>query len=152
MKRLHILLCVVLALNGSLYAQKPPVKVLQQKEAKPFLFSALPDHFECNYSELQKILEASPNEQIIAQLSDQFRVEGKIIFKKQVQPGVISINARLTNYNNALLHISIRILANNTTNIQGRIIHPRYGDVILLAYERGRYYFKKDLQRLHLTE
>lgn len=152
MKRIHILLCVVLlALQGSLYAQKPLVKGTQQKE-KPMLFAGLPDQFECNFTELQKILAGAPGEQFSAQLSDQFHIEGKIIFKKQTQPGVISINARLTNYHNALFNISIRVLANNSTNIQGRIIHPTYGDVIILDREKDKYYFKKNLQRLYMTE
>lgn len=152
MKRIHILLCVVLLLHGSLCAQKPLVAGKQQKENKPFLFAALKDQFNCNFAELQKILAAAPGEQISAQLSDQFLIKGKIIYKKQTQPGVISINARLTNYNNALFNISIRLLADNSTNIQGRIIHPNYGDVIILTRERDRYYFKKDLQQLYMTE
>jgi hypothetical protein len=151
MKRIHILLCVVLVLHGSLCAQLPPVAGTQQKE-KPFLFSALPDEFECNFIELQKILQGAPGEHISAQLSDQFRIEGEIIFKKQTQPGVISINTRLTNYRNALFNISIRLLANNSTNIQGRIIHPNYGDVIILERKKDKYYFKKNLQRLYMTE
>ena len=149
---MHILLCVgLLVLHGSLCAQKPLVKGLQQKE-KPFLFTALPDRFDCNATELHKIINAAPGEPISAQLSDQFHVTGKVIYKKQTQPGVISINARLTNYHDALFNISISVLANNTTNIQGRIIHPNYGDVIILAREKDRYYFKKILQRLYMTE
>src|SRR5690349_1257644 len=109
MKRIHILLCVVLALHGSLCAQKPLVKGLDQNKNKPLLFSNLPDHFECNFTELQKILSAVPGDQITAQLSDQFRAEGKIIFKEQIQPGVFSVNMRLANHDNALFNISIRI-------------------------------------------
>ena len=83
------------------------------------------------------------NEKIFAQLSSQFHLVGVIVDKNQHTPGSLTMNVRVQNYDNALFNITIRFLADNSTNIQGRIIHPKYGDVLELYKQNNRYYLKK---------
>lgn len=153
MKWIHTLLsCVVLLLHSYLYAQEPTPNLIQEKVAKPKLFERVPDHFECNSEALYQILNADVNEPISLQLSSQFSIKGKIVDKNQDNPGVVSVNIKLENYHSALFNVSIRLQADNSTLIQGRILHPRYSDVLVLYKEKGRYYFKKKSQELVMPE
>jgi hypothetical protein len=150
---MHILwMCVVLMLHGQLYAQESPLPVYQPPVAKPLLFASLPDQFACNMSELQKILSGEINQRISVQLSGQLALKGIIVDKNQQNPGNFSVNVRLENYHNALFNISARLLADNSLSMQGRVIHPKYGDVLILYKEKDKYYFKKQLQRLYMPE
>lgn len=153
MKRIHALtLCVVLVCTFSVYSQEPEVALSVSKKAKPFLFAQLPEQFECSYAELQKLLSTGIDESFSLQLSSHFLIKGKIVDKTQQNSGSISINARLSNYSNALFNISISLLADNSSNIQGRIIHPRFNDVLILYKEKDKYLFKKQLQSLYMPE
>jgi len=51
-----------------------------------------------------------------------------------------------------LFNLTMRFLADNSTTIQGRIIHPKYSDVLELYKEKDRYYLKKVSQRLYMTD
>ncbi|MBL7698894.1 MAG: hypothetical protein JNK79_12075 [Chitinophagaceae bacterium] len=153
MKQLQlILLCVVFILHGRMHAQEPLSALTEKKLSKPFLFTSLPDRFEVALTELHQILSGNENEKILAQLSGQFVVEGSVVDKSQHTPGSVSVNVRLSNYQNALFNLTIRFLADNSTIIQGRVIHPRYGDVLELYKENGRYYMKKTLLRLYMPD
>lgn len=153
MKRMHlVLLCVVLMLHGTFYAQRPLDAVLEKKQTKPLLFASLPDHFEVNSPELLKLVSTDTNRQIAVQLSGQFYIEGSIVEKNMQTPGTVSINIRLHNYQNALFNISISLLADNSTSIQGRILHPKYNDILILFKDKEKYYFKKISQQLYMPE
>jgi hypothetical protein len=145
-------MCVVLLLHGTSYAQESPLPVFQTKAEKPVLFTSLPDQFEVSEDALQKILSGEINEQINIQLSSQFLIKGKIVDKNHQNPGNFSANLRIENYHNALLNISERLLADNSLHIQARIVHPKYGDVLVLYREKGKYFFKKQLQKLFMPE
>ncbi|MEO8406566.1 MAG: hypothetical protein ABI480_18285 [Chitinophagaceae bacterium] len=137
MKRIHaLILCVVLVCTNALYAQEPQVPLSVSNKAKPFLFAQLPDSFEVSYPELQKLISTEVEEAFSLQLSSQFLINGKIVNKTQQNSGTISINARIANYNNALFNISISLLADNSSNIQGRIIQPKFNDVLILYKEK----------------
>lgn len=153
MKRmLLILLCVVFMVHGKLYAQEPPLALTQKKMPKPFLFTSLPEQMEVGSIELHHILSSDVHEKISAQLSRQFRVEGVVVDKNQHTPGSLSMNIKLENYDNALFNLTISFQADNSTAIRGRIIHPKYGDVLELYKEKDKYYLKKILQRLYMTD
>ncbi|MBO9571466.1 MAG: hypothetical protein J7497_04565 [Chitinophagaceae bacterium] len=153
MKRMHLLwLCVVLLLNGSLFAQEPLLEMTRAKEAKPLLFGALPEEFDCSLTALQNLFSEVLNEQINTQLSDQLLIKGKIINQSQPVPGTISINIRLENYHNALFNLTARLMPDNSFLMQGRIFHPRYGDALVLVKNRDRYFFKKSSQKLLMPE
>lgn len=153
MKRMQFtLLCVVFIQYGQIHAQEPLAALREKKLSKPSLFTSLPTPLEVAGPELHQMLSGELNEKISAQLSSQFYVEGLVVDKSQHTPGSLSMNLRLHNYDNALFNLTIRFLADNSTIIHGRIIHPKYGDVLELNKENDRYYFKKVSQRLYMPD
>ncbi len=153
MKRMQFtLLCVVFILHGQIHAQEPLAVLRDTKPSKPSLYASLPSPMEVAAHELHQILSGELNEKISAQLSSPFLIEGIVVDKCQHTPGSMSMNIRISNYDNALFNLTIRFLADNSTSIQGRIIHPKYGDVLVLYKENDRYYFKKISQRLYMPD
>jgi|SRR5205085_4629179 len=153
MKRMQlILLCVVLLLHGNIHAQEPLSALREKKLSKPSLFTSLPDQMEVASTELHRILSGDVNEHFSAQLSRQFIIEGTVVDKNQHTAGSLSMNIRVHNYDNALFNLTIRFLADNSTAIKGRIIHPKYGDVLELYKENDKYYIKKISQRLYMPD
>jgi len=147
-----ILVCLVLVLHGQIHAQEPPATIREKKLSKPSLFTSLPEQMEVASTELYRILSGDVNEKINSQLSSQFHIVGSVIDKNQHTPGSLTMNIRLQNYDNALFNMTIRFLADNSTSIQGRILHPKYGDVLELYKEGDRYYLKKISQRLYMSD
>ena len=146
------MLCVVLLLHGILHAQEPLIKLAPSKEARPFLFGNLPEEFEISLPALQNLFSSTLNEQINTQLSDQLLIKGKIINQSQPVPGTFSINIRLENYHNALFNVTARLMPNNSFYMQGRILHPKYGDVLVLVKNKDRYLFKKNAKRFIMPD
>ena len=146
------MLCVVLLLHGTSYAQEPLIDLARSKEAKPLLFGNLPEEFVISLPALQSLFTGNLNEQINAQLSDQLSIKGKIINQSQPVPGTFSVNIRLENYHNALFNITARLQADNSFYMQGRILHPKYGDVLELVKNKDKYLFKKNSQRLIMPD
>ena len=154
LKRMRILLIwsVAVLLHGFTYAQNPHSFNLQKAE-KPSLFDNLPARFLCDESELIKLINAGLGVEINSQLSSQFSIQGEIIDKDQPNGTTLTANIRLKNYKNALFSCSVRFLADNTFMFRGRILHPRYGDVLMLSKERdGNYYFTKKPQKLIMPD
>ena len=147
-----ILLSVVFIVHGQICAQEPLAALREKKLSKPSLFTSVPEQLEVASTELYRILSSDVNEKISAQLSGQFQLVGVVVDKNQHTPGSLSMNIKVQNYDNALFNLTIRFLADNSTSIQGRIIHPKYGDILELYKEGERYYLKKVLQRLYMTD
>jgi hypothetical protein len=147
-----ILLCVALVVQGQLYAQEPLAALREKKLSKPSLFTSVPEQLEVASSELHRILSSDVNERISAQLSSQLQLVGVVVDKNQHTAGSLTVNIRLQNYDNALFNLTIRFLADNSTSMQGRIIHPKYGDVLELYKQGDRYYLRKISQRLYMTD
>jgi hypothetical protein len=145
-------LCGILLVHGSLCAQKSPLALNRNKVEKPLLFAALPEVSEIGDDAIRKLLGSAENEQINIQLSGQFRLKGQVVAKNQQIPGTFSINVRAENYHNALFNLTVRLLADNTMSFQGRIIHPKYGDALVLTRENNRYYFRKRPLKLYMPE
>jgi hypothetical protein len=143
---------VFLIVHDRIQAQEPLAALREKKLSKPSLFTSVPEQLEVASAELHRILSSGVNEKIFAQLSSQFHLVGVIVDKNQHAPGSLTMNVRVQNYDNALFNITIRFLADNSTNIQGRIIHPKYGDVLELYKQNDRYYLKKISQRLYMTD
>jgi len=153
MKRMQLtLLLAAFILHGQIHAQEPLATLREKKLSKPFLFSSLPEQMEVASTELYRILDGDVNAKITAQLSGQFELIGTVVDKNQHTPGSMSMNIRLHNYDNALFNLTIRFLADNSASIQGRIIHPKYGDVLELYKVNDQYYFKKISQRLYMPD
>lgn len=138
-----LLVCAVLFVCGSVYAQEPEKNLVQKKTTKPMLFGALPDHFELDAPALRKLFDAAEAADIHSQLSSQFIVSGKVLEKNQPAAGVWSMNLRLSNYQNALFNLSLHLMPDNSSVVKGRIVHPKFGDVLVLEKEKGRYYFRR---------
>jgi hypothetical protein len=147
------LLSVVLCMYGlTMYAQEPLTALREKKLSKPSLFTSVPEQLEVASSELHRILSSDVNERISAQLSSQLQLVGVVVDKNQHTAGSLTVNIRLKNYDNALFNLTIRFLADNSTSMQGRIIHPKYGDVLQLYKQGDRYYLRKISQRLYMTD
>lgn len=149
---LTVCLCMLLLAQVHLHAQKLPPALNHPKVNKPLLFTGLPENFECGAADLEKLFGLAVNEQFSIQLSSQFLLKGKIVAKNQQNAGTFSVNVRAENYDNALLNLSVRLLADNNLTIQGRMIHPRYGDVLVLSRDKNKYIFRKQSQKLFMPE
>jgi hypothetical protein len=79
-------------------------------------------------------------------------VSGDILDNLITSPGVQNINVRLSNYGNALLHLSILTQAGNTPKIIGRIIHPNNADALIISEENGKYYITKQKMEFFMVE
>jgi hypothetical protein len=145
-------LCATFLAHGSLCAQKSPLALNPNRIEKPLLFAALPEASEIGADVIRQLLGAAENEQINIQLSSQLHIKGQIVAKNQQIPGTFSINIRAENYHNALFNLTVRLLADNTLSYQGRILHPRYGDALVLTRENNRYYFRKRPLKLYMPE
>ena len=131
-------------------AQVPFTK--DKKAEKPTLFASLPPKLTCNKPELEKILQYAKSDQISIKLSDHLILSGEVIEKVETSPGIQSMNIRLSNYGNALLHVSIFRQADNTNKIVGRVIHPKHADALEIAEENGKYYVTKHKMEFFMVE
>lgn len=153
MKRLRCLLiglALLAYIDSRAQDTSPPAPT--EKSQKPLLFADLPAYFEVNKAELQKIFSTEPGQPIKLQLSPQLVIEGKVVDKNQHNPASVSVNIRVANYHNALFNTSVKFNADNSTSIQGRILHPRYGDVLQLYKDQDKYFIKKNSQALFMPE
>lgn len=146
-----LLLCVAL-LQGQVYGQGTLDAITQPKAAKPLLFAGLPDSFVCQLPALLQILSANVNDSMFTQVSNQFHLRGTVIEKIHRKAGVYSVNFRVHNYENALFNLSFQPLADNSILIRGRILHPKYGDLLMLERKGEQYFFKKKPTRLYMPE
>lgn len=152
MKRLWCLVFgFALLVQKESIAQEIPPKP-NATSSKPLLFSSLPDSFSISKEELLKAFSFSVGQQLKLQLSSDLVIEGTLVDKNQHTPGAVSINIRVANYKNALFNATIKFNADNSTSIQGRILHPRYGDVLEIVKEQDKYFVKKRSQALYMPE
>jgi hypothetical protein len=110
---------------------------------KPFLFPSLPSKFACNRLDADKLIQTVKYEHINIRLNETLVLEGEVMEKVQTTPGIENINIRLSNFENALLNISIISKPDNTKSIVGRIIHPKHSDALVIAEENGKYFVTK---------
>ncbi len=152
MKQMHTVFLCMLLLQAGLYGQRPLDAITRPKAAKPLLFNSLPDSFACRLPALLQILSANVDDSVVTQASDQFYLEGAVVEKVYRKAGVYSVNFRVHNYENALFNLSLQPLADNSIVIRGRMLHPRYGDLLVLERKGDRYFFKKKPTRLFMPE
>ena len=129
-----------------------PIPVKQHITDKPFLFSQLPDRSDCITEELIQLFKAEPSSGIIIHLPGNLILRGVLTEKVQRSPGITSINIKLSNYPGALFNITMNTESGSAGKINGRIIHPQSGDVLILTEENSTYYLKKQLQKFFMTE
>ena len=129
---------------------QPPVR--QYRYDKPLLFSHLKNQLEIPSSTLDYLFSLNIQDTFTIQLGE-IELYGIVTDQKiDVYNSAISTNLRLLNFKNALFNIVSIKNADNIPRIRGRIIHPKFGDVLILVPENGKYYLRKEEQRLVLTE
>jgi len=142
----------MILLQIQLNGQEPLDAILRPKAAKPLLFARLPDSFECRLPALLQILAASANDSLSILASGNLHLQGTVTEKIYRKAGVCSVNFRVHNYKNALFNLSFQPLADNSILIRGRILHPRYGDLLVLGKKGETYFFKKEPAGLYMPE
>jgi hypothetical protein len=142
-------LCVLFSF-GKLAAQ-PPVQS-QTEQAKPDLFVRLPERFNCHLDALMKIFTYEINQRISIQLNQHFALAGVITDKAQRSSGVTSVNVKVDNFSGALFNLSLSNNPDGSQSISGRILHPRFGDALILKNQNNNYYFIRQDQRRLIAE
>ena len=128
---------------------EPPLN--QEVPARPSLFASLPDKFECNVSQLQKLFSISPTTRLDVKLNNAFRLEGILAEKFVRSSQLTSINIRLNNYDDALFNVN-RIETKDGLSYTGRIVSIRHGDILVLKKENGKYYLVKEQRQFSMVE
>ena len=118
---------------------------------KPMVFSKLSAKSEARFADLKKIFSYKIADKISIPI-DGITFIGEVVEKIQREGGVTSMNILSTNFPGALLNITIINESDNTQKINGRIINPRSGDVLVITQENGRYIIKKESQKLFMPE
>lgn len=129
---------------------QPPVR--QARPNKPLLFSQVKNQVEVPVAVIEQFFLSNVNDSFSVQFGE-IEISGVVTDKKILgSDSSISINLRLVNFKNALFNI-VSIKNNDSIPvIRGRIVHPKFGDVLILEPENGKYYLRKQEQRLLLTE
>lgn len=119
---------------------------------RPLLFADFPSKLNCKKTEVEKIIHSTQFENVSIQVNSHLVLTGQVLENFSTAAGVRNINVRLSNFNNALLHLSIIALPNNKTKTIGRIIHPAHADVLIISEENGSYYLTKQKMELFMVE
>lgn len=139
----------VLFLYGQAAHAQAPVPVRQSIPDKPLLFSQFPEKSYCEEHELLQVFQAVLPSNVNITLQGGQILRGVVVDKVERNTGRTSINIKLVDYRNALLNLTLQ---HTTKKINGRVVHPGSGDVLIVAEENGRYFLKKQLQKFFMTE
>jgi hypothetical protein len=148
----QLYLCFLLALCASMVTSAQESFPKEKGSQKPLLFAHLPVKSNCNKAELEKVVQLKPSQLIQLKLNDNLVLSGEILENVTNSSGVQNINVRISNFENALLHVSILNKSNNTNKITGRIIHPRHGDALIISEENGKYIITKREMEFFMVE
>ena len=118
---------------------------------KPCLFASLPDKFECNLPELEKLFSSATPQKIFLKLNAVLLLDGVLSEKFVRSTQLSSLMIRLNNYSDALFNLS-RINENGNIYYTGRIASISHGDLLLLKKENDKYFFIKQQQRFSIVE
>ena len=129
-----------------------PIPVKQQIPDKPLIFSQLPERSFCNADELVQLFRIPVSSSIIIHLNGNLPLRGVITENIQRSPGTTSINIRLSDYAGALFNISLIEKPGYLPMLNGRIVHPQSGDVLVLTQENNQYILQRKAQKFFMTE
>jgi len=152
MKNLYTagLLCLLAFTAFTSYSQvEPPLN--QPATDRPSLFASLPERFECNTEQLEKIFSLSPSQKISLKLNSAFSIEGVLAEKFERSSHFTTINIKLTNYSDALFNVS-KTEDKSGISYTGRIVSIKHGDALLLKKENGKYFFLRQKQEFLMVE
>ena len=153
MKNLYPGLIAILFLSISLDISAQESAIKQEViPDKPLVFSKLSPKSESRFTDLKKIFSYKIADKISIPLDGNISFIGEVVEKIQREGGVTSMNIRAINFPGALLNITITNEPDNTQTINGRIINPKSGDVLIITQENGRYIIKKESLKLYMPE
>jgi hypothetical protein len=119
---------------------------------KPFIFSALPERFECATAALKQVFSAQLNDAISIPLPGNRFFKGVVKARVQRDANVLSVNVHSTNFPGAMLNLSLIIQPDKTEKIIGRVLNPQKGDALVIERVNDRYFISKDLQKFVMTD
>lgn len=128
------------------------LSVKQQLPDKPFIFTQLPERSICITEELQALFRASLSASVNIHLTGSSILRGEVTSKIQRSTGITSINIKLSDYPGALFNISLNEQPGHLPEMNGRIVHPQAGDILVLIRENNQYYLQKKLQKFFMIE
>jgi hypothetical protein len=152
MKNLYLarLLAILICAPIVLYAQVDN-SPKSASATKPSLFTALPETLPVTLAELEKLNSVREGAAFTLKCSGGVQFNGTIVSVVHRSANLTSINIKLTQYAGALFNISVEE-GKNGLLYKGRILHPQYGDVLLLQAEGQQYQWKKVQQQFFMTE
>lgn len=145
------ILSLILLAAIDLIAQQAPALTKDQSD-RPFMFSKLAQRYECKGADLQKIFSYKISDKVSFPIGDNQLLTGEVVDRVVHPNGVISINIRSINFPGAFVSISRYKAADGPEKINGQIINPKSGDVLLITEENNKYIIRKELQRLFMAE
>lgn len=153
MKNLYLpgFLGLLIFMSVSGFAQEP-IPVKQYIADKPQLFSQFPEKIDCSKIELESLLKSAISDEVNLTLLGTINLKGVLVEKIRRANHVYSINIKLNAYPGALFNLSFVMNELEITAMKGRIIHPQYGDVLVLKQENQHYFFEKQNQKFFMTE
>ena len=132
------------------FSQTPVSK--DARADKSSLFTTLPARSVCNRSELEKIIQLPTSARVSLALDNSVLLSGEVIETVEPAAGIKNINIRLSNFGNALLHVSFHLQQDNTYKITGMILHPKNAEAVVIAEENGKCYFTKHKMEFFMVE
>ncbi|MFT3825543.1 MAG: hypothetical protein QM731_16610 [Chitinophagaceae bacterium] len=145
-------LLVCLLTTTITFAQQAEPQFRQVAPSKPGLFARFTSRTECNAKEINKLCAARIADAVSIQLSNDLTLTGEVTDRVQQTTVATTINLRLTNYEGALLNLTLLTQPDNTTKVSGRIIHPESGDILILTQENNKFYLTKESRKFLMTE
>jgi hypothetical protein len=128
----------------------PPLH--QTLPVKPSLFGQLPQKCSISNAAVEKIFSGESSGTLRIPFGDNFFFEGRVLDKVQKNANAVTVNIRLSNYDNALFTISKVFTGDGSISYRGRIVNINYGDVLILEKENNQLYITKEKQSLFLVE
>jgi hypothetical protein len=122
----------------------------QEIFSKPSLFSQLPDKAGCSSASLNDLFNGS--KQVVLVLNSEIFIRGEITASVNQNASVKSVIIRLTDFPGANCTISRIRMEDGSVRYAGRMLSVSHSDAMLLAREKGKYFFVKAAQRLLMTE
>jgi hypothetical protein len=132
------------------FSQTPVSK--DTRADKSSLFATLPTKSVCNRLELEKIIQLPIFSRVSLPLDHNIVLSGEVIEKVEPAAGIKNINIRLSNFGNALLHVTFHQQQDNTYKITGRIVHPKNAEAVVISEENGKYYLTKHKMEFFMVE
>jgi hypothetical protein len=149
MKLRYLLLFLLTLVFLNVGAQQ---RSIGENDQRPALFAAVPLKSHIVSEKLARVRALEPGKPFLLEITPGTVLEGSVVEKIQHSSNSTSINIRLTNYSNALFNIFFVTKESGKTEIHGRIVHPKFKDVLVLSKENDRYVLVKKEQRLYVTE